>query len=205
MVVRCDYGTENTSLATTQIAFRMHHNDSMSGEKSFVYGPSKSNIRIESFWSQLKKSKTSWWIEELKDLETNGDFNGSIFHRKCLAFSCAKLLQSELDNFRVHWNSHRIRPSRNSDSPAGYPDDMYDMPEFYGGEECIKEVDKELWYQAKIEESQPPPPFYSSSFRVNAMHFLDEEFGLSRDDITSLNWKAVYLHMIQNYGRIIET
>ena len=43
-VLRCDYGTENTSLATTQIAFRMFHNDSRSGENSFLYGPSKSNI-----------------------------------------------------------------------------------------------------------------------------------------------------------------
>ena len=43
-MLRCDYGTENTSLATTQIAFRMHHTDAMAGEKSFVYGPSKSNI-----------------------------------------------------------------------------------------------------------------------------------------------------------------
>ena len=44
MVVRCDHGTENTSLATVQIAFRLLHDDSLSGEKSFVYGPSKSNI-----------------------------------------------------------------------------------------------------------------------------------------------------------------
>ena len=43
-VLRCDYGTENTSLGTAQIAFRMYHTDSLAGEKSFVYGPSKSNI-----------------------------------------------------------------------------------------------------------------------------------------------------------------
>ena len=43
-VLRCDYGTENTSLGTAQIAFRMNHTDSMAREKSFVYGPSKSNI-----------------------------------------------------------------------------------------------------------------------------------------------------------------
>ena len=43
-VVRCDYGTENTSLAAIQIAFRYHHDDSMAKEKSFLYGPSKHNI-----------------------------------------------------------------------------------------------------------------------------------------------------------------
>ena len=43
-MLRCDYGTENTSLATVQIAFRIHHSDSLAGERSFMYGPSKSNI-----------------------------------------------------------------------------------------------------------------------------------------------------------------
>ena len=44
----------------------------------------------------------------------------------------AKLLQKELDEFLVYWNSHLIRQSRNTNSPAGYPDDMYDMPELFG-------------------------------------------------------------------------
>ena len=43
-ILRCDYGTENTSLATVQIGFRLQHNDSLAGPKSFLYGPSKSNI-----------------------------------------------------------------------------------------------------------------------------------------------------------------
>lgn len=43
-MLRCDYGMENVSLATAQIGFRLHHNDSLAGERSFMYGPSKSNI-----------------------------------------------------------------------------------------------------------------------------------------------------------------
>ena len=56
-----------------------------------------------------------------------------------------------------------------------------------GGEECIKDVDEELWHQAKIEESQPPPPFYSRSFEVNTTNMVVEGFGLSHDEITSSN------------------
>ena len=37
-------GTENASLAKSQIAFRMNHGDDLSGEKSFIYGPSTANI-----------------------------------------------------------------------------------------------------------------------------------------------------------------
>ena len=58
-----------------------------------------------------------------------------ILHRRCLAFTCAKLLQKELDEFLLYWNNHLIRQSRNANSPAGYPDDMYDMPELFG--QCI--------------------------------------------------------------------
>ena len=43
-VIRGDYGTENPTIAAIQIAFRFYHIDGMANEKSFIYGPSKSNI-----------------------------------------------------------------------------------------------------------------------------------------------------------------
>ena len=43
-IVRSDYGTENSSLASVQIALRYHHEDEFAKEKSFIYGQSKSNI-----------------------------------------------------------------------------------------------------------------------------------------------------------------
>ena len=46
-VLRSDYGTENCRLAAIQIAFRYNHDDSMARERSFLYGPSTSNIVSE--------------------------------------------------------------------------------------------------------------------------------------------------------------
>ena len=43
-LLRCDYGTENSSLAKGHIAMRLQHDDTLSGEKSFIYGPSTANI-----------------------------------------------------------------------------------------------------------------------------------------------------------------
>ena len=43
MVVRADYGTENCVVAKIQIAFCMNHPDSLSGQRSFFYGPSTAN------------------------------------------------------------------------------------------------------------------------------------------------------------------
>lgn len=43
-----------------------------------------------------------------------------------------RLLQNDLDDFVIDWNSHPIRPNSNLDSPCGCPSDIYDMPTLYG-------------------------------------------------------------------------
>lgn len=58
-------------------------------------------------------------------------------------------------------------------------------------------MDEALWYQAKRDESQPPPPFYPRDFEVKASEFIEGELGLSRGEITSDKWRTIYVHMIQ--------
>ena len=43
-ILRSGYGTENNKLAAIQMVFRFNDEDEMAGEKSFMYGPSKSNV-----------------------------------------------------------------------------------------------------------------------------------------------------------------
>ena len=43
-MVRADHGTENCLVAKCHIAFRMDHEDCLSGARSFIYGPSTANI-----------------------------------------------------------------------------------------------------------------------------------------------------------------
>lgn len=45
--------------------------------------------------------------------------------------------QDELDEIRNVWNSHRIRPSTNSNVPSGIPDVMYLAPHLWGAEDHI--------------------------------------------------------------------
>ena len=55
-------------------------------------------------------------------------FSSIIFHytwKIIDEYSCARILQAELNSFIVHWNGHRIRTSRNAD-------DLHDMPEMFG-------------------------------------------------------------------------
>ena len=54
-MLRSDYGTENPSVATTQIAFRMNDQDTLAAEKTFVYGPSPANVIhfVAVTWSSM--------------------------------------------------------------------------------------------------------------------------------------------------------
>ena len=52
-VIRADMGTENVSVAAIQRFFRRADDDGLAGEKSFLYGKSVSNQRIEAWWSYL--------------------------------------------------------------------------------------------------------------------------------------------------------
>ena len=42
------------------------------------------------------------------------------------------LLTKEINEFVMHWNSHHIRPSTYAISPGGVPEDLFDMPDYYG-------------------------------------------------------------------------
>ena len=58
-------------------------------------------------------------------------------HRQCFSVVFRPLVESSLNEFLHYWNSHAIRQSR-QDCIAGRPDDLYDMPSYYGT--CI------FWY-----------------------------------------------------------
>ena len=44
------------------------------------------------------------------------------------------LLQEELNDVALLWNSHRIRPVKNSVSPSGKPVMLYNFPELFGAQ-----------------------------------------------------------------------
>ena len=105
-VIRGDKGTENTHIATIQRYFGALQDDSFSGDNSFIYGKSTSNQRIESWWSQLRRSCADWWISYFKDLEYRGLFcNEDIIYVECLQFCFMSILQNELHEAAKLWNT----------------------------------------------------------------------------------------------------
>ena len=71
-VVRGDRGTENSNIAAIQRFFRRSMADDFAGDKSFMFGKSTSNQRIEAWWGRLRQGCADWWIEFSKDLRDSG-------------------------------------------------------------------------------------------------------------------------------------
>lgn len=140
-VVRGDAGTENVNVCGIQRFFRANSNDSFSGEKSFLYGSSLSNQRIEAWWSQLRRSHSDWWIEFLRGVREEGLYDDTNFmHIQCMRYCFMPVLREELYTVMKLWNTHRIRPSSNRESPPGRPDVLYSVPELTDTEEYLVKV-----------------------------------------------------------------
>ena len=141
-----DRGTENVYLAASQRFLRRGHGDSAAGEKSFQYGKSVSNQRIEAWWSLLRRTCTNWWMNYFKDLVTQGiyDLTDNI-QVECMRFTHGPVIATELKRMKESWNTHRIRPSANHDMrarPAGRPNVLFFTPH-EGIENHMKIVDAE--------------------------------------------------------------
>lgn len=52
--------------------------------------------------------------------------------RHILAYVYGPLLKRSLDDFKVTWNSHRIRLNRVAGCPDGVPEDLYNLPQLNG-------------------------------------------------------------------------
>ena len=97
-IVRGDRGTENVFVARIQRHLRENHSDSFAGEKSFLYGRSVSNQRIEAWWSFLRKTETNWWMNFLKDLREQGIYSDvDPVQVECLKIAFMPVIQDELD------------------------------------------------------------------------------------------------------------
>lgn len=132
-VVRADAGTENSMIRDIQVLLRQNHNDSMHGKKSFQYGKSTSNQRIEMLWSFLMKNFTQYWRNLFKDLRDSGHFSDeNAQHINCIRFCFLPLVQNHLDIFTRTWNLHRIRRQSNREVPSGVPNVMFYQSEING-------------------------------------------------------------------------
>lgn len=164
-IMRSDLGTENTNLAFLQPFFRHECNDSMAGLKSFIYGKSTSNQRIEAWWSILRNQCTDWWICLFKDLKDRGLYNSlDAVHNQCIKFCFMHVLQEELRRVATEWNLHPIRSNKNNENPHGKPDVMYFTPELYNTHDYGTQVALEDVALCKELYTKEKPSDYDQEF-----------------------------------------
>ena len=176
-IVRADNGTENVNMATLQRFFRRETDDVFAGEKSFMYGKSVANQRIEAWWGQLRRGCADWWITYFKDLRDSGLYcDSNIIHIECLRFCYMSILHDELQRAAKLWNVHKIRPSSNPESPPGRPDMLYFLPEITETQDFMTNVDLEDVELAKeVCCSEDPLPPCSPLFKDLADIIMQEQ------------------------------
>lgn len=92
-IVRADRGTENSQVCTFQRFLREDDEDPFSGERSFMYGSSTHNQRIESFWGFLRKECIEFYIQLFHELKDEGLFDGTFIDKNLLLFCFLGLIQ----------------------------------------------------------------------------------------------------------------
>ena len=82
-----------------------------------------------------------WWIRFFKDLRDRSFYlEDDDIQLECLKFSFVPVIREELHKFAMQWNLHKIRPSRNEESPSGRPDLLYFIPESTGARDLMNLV-----------------------------------------------------------------
>lgn len=156
--------------------YRCNAADAFRGDKSVLYGKSVSNQRIEEWWAFLRKSESDWWISFFKDLRDEGLLNDD----KCLKFCFMPVSRAELQRVAQHWNLHKIRPSKNEDSPAGRPDVLYFIPEADGRASYLNEVPEEEVEVAMDVCCEEPEDDISDCFRELARILMKNDLRMPR-------------------------
>ena len=101
--------------------------------QAHIYGTPPHNQRIEGWWSYLRRSRMTWWMNFFKDLIEQAVFTpGNQLQIECLWFCFSSIIQQDLDFAVQHWNSHCIRRSRH-DTISGRPDELFCFPECNSG------------------------------------------------------------------------
>ncbi|XP_076002269.1 uncharacterized protein LOC143004144 isoform X2 [Genypterus blacodes] len=79
---------------------------------------------------------SQFWMDLFSDLRERHLFNGSPAHTKLVRHCFLRVLQKELDEYKLYWNTHTIRPVHQSRCPSGKPEAMYYVPQRFDGSNC---------------------------------------------------------------------
>ena len=101
---------------------------------AYRYSSSVANIRIENWWSCNRKGYTRWLIDFFKDMVAIDEFNlGNMLHMELAWYAFSLLIQYELDQGKIQWNTHYITRTRHDTIPER-PDELLFLSQLSGGQ-----------------------------------------------------------------------
>ncbi len=103
--VRADRGTENGIMKDIQTFLRRDHPDGLADERSFIYGKSTTNQRIEAWWGILRKENAQYWINVFSASKEDGSFTGSFLDKGLIQF-CFMQLVHVSQRYNVQSSAH---------------------------------------------------------------------------------------------------
>ncbi|KAL3866165.1 hypothetical protein ACJMK2_043527 [Sinanodonta woodiana] len=123
-------GRENVRVAAVQKFLRQSDGLDVENDRT-LYGKSTLNTRCCQIW-----------MEELKVLRDSGFFSGYALDINLVQFCLMRLLQNELDDVMMVWNTHRIRANQ-TNSPADRPLSLHLLPDMENVEDHLCDVSEE--------------------------------------------------------------
>ena len=91
--IRSDRGTEHVGVERMQKQLRADHTDEHSGDRSFIYGTSVTNQRIEWMWGLVRRQGMQYWINFFQQVLDEGHFTGEYVDKHILRFCFMNMIQ----------------------------------------------------------------------------------------------------------------
>ena len=95
--VRADLGTENGTVRELQIFLR-ENDHTCDQNRVFLYGTSRCNQRIESWWGILRKEFTQFWMNVFESFKDDGHFSGDFLDHELIRFCFLEIIQVQIYN-----------------------------------------------------------------------------------------------------------
>ena len=93
MRIRSDNGTENVHIEKLQKFLRRNHADEHAGNKSYLYGKSVTNQRIEWMWGLVRRQGMQYWINFFQWLVDEDVFDGEYLDVNLVRFCFMDMVQ----------------------------------------------------------------------------------------------------------------
>lgn len=90
-IVRADMGTENGTVRQLQIFLR--EDVTCNPNSVFLYGTSRCNQRIESWWGILRKEFAQFWMNVFESFKDDGYYSGDYLDQELIRFCFLEIIQ----------------------------------------------------------------------------------------------------------------